>query len=636
MAGGLLNVGTRALLANQAALQTAGHNIANVNTPGYSRQTVVLQETPGQFSGAGYIGKGVEITTIQRNYSEFLTRQAAVATAQQSADSTRAERLRQLEDVFQGGTSGLGAAVNDMLNALADVASAPTDLTARTVVLTRADEAAARFRASSARLDDLQAGVQTQLQQSVDAINSLAARIAAANDQIARESGSGQPPNDLLDQRDQLIQELNTYVQTSALPAPDGSLGIFLANSQALVLGNSANKVSLGTGDFPGDPTSSTLIIQQGGLSVPLDENNLSGGEVKGLLTFLHRDLTEGRNLLGRMALAVSSVMNDQHRLGLDLNGNPGGDLFLPATLPTGMPASTNAGVAIVSMSVSNPSALVASDYEMRFTGATAGNLVRLSDGATTAFDFATPPVQMDGLSFATSAVSVAGDRYLLKPFSTPAAQVDTALTSARELAMASQIQVRAGGSNQGGLAVSGLQAKTANVNLTATVTLTFNAAAGTFDVVGVGTGNPLGVPYTPGQPISYNGWTLTLTGTPKTSDTITVQATTPAYVPNNSGNASAMMGLRDMALFDGAPLSDGYAALMSQVGIRSQSAKYAADISQSIATNIEKDRASVSGVNLDEEAAKLLQFQQSYQASAKMMQIAQNIFDTLMQSMTR
>jgi flagellar hook-associated protein 1 FlgK len=623
-------------MANQTALQTAGHNIANVNTPGYSRQSVLLNQVEGQFTGAGYVGKGVEVATVQRNYSAFFTQQAALAGSIQAADSTEADLMKQLEDIFAGGSSALGAAVNEMLNAFSDVASAPTDLTARTVVMTRANEAAARFRNASTQLNDMQQGVQLELGQSVEAINRLAQRIADVNGQITYSTGTGQTPNDLLDQREQLVRELNQYVQTSSISYDDGSIGLFLASSQALVVGTTANKVSLAGSDFTGDSSTASLAIQQAGASVSLDQNNLGGGSVKGLLSFMNVNLTEGRNLLGRLATAISTTLNTQHQLGIDLNGNAGGNFFVPPTFPNGFVASTNAGTATVSMTANNASAFAASDYELMFTSATTASLTRLSDGQVTNVNFAAPPVQVDGLNLSVTAGAVAGDRFLLKPFSASAGQLDIAFGSPRELAVGNPIEVRAASTNTGGLAVSSLAAQTANANLTATVTLTFNATTHTFDVVGTGTGNPVGVPYTPGQTISYNGWAMKLTGTPKTGDVLTVQVATSAYNATNAGNANAILALRDLALFDGAPLADGYAGALAQVGIRSQSAQYAASVSKTIANNLEADRTSVSGVNLDEEAAKLLQYQQAYQASAKVIQIAQNIFDTLMQNISR
>ena len=624
----LLNVGARALLANQIALQTTGNNIANANTVGYSRQTAVMSQVPGQYTGSGYIGKGVEVSTIERAHSDFLTTQAAQAASVSSMDSTRANQLSSLEDIFTGGASGLGASVTDMLNSLSDVASTPTDITARNVVLTRGDEMAARFRDAQSRLDDLQQGVKSQLGNAVTTINSLATRVAALNQQIARSQGSGQAPNDLLDQRDQAMRDLNHQVQTTTVAADDGTMSVFIG-SQPLVLGSSAAPLSLTTG---ADGTQA-LTLTRANASSTIQGETLGGGAVAGLLRFQNTDLAEARNLLGRMATTITSAVNAQHKLGVDLDGNAGGNFFQPIAVPDAVPATANTGNATVGATVTDPSALAASSYQLNFGAGGSLQVTRLSDGKIS--NFAGPlPVQVDGLTIAVgTGTANAGDSFTLKPYASAAAQVATAITSPRALAAASPIEARAGTTNTGNVTVSALAPAKADANMTGTVTLTFNAA-GTFDVAGTGTGNPTGVAYTAGQPISFNGWNLTLKGTPKPGDTITVQAATPGYSNLNAGNATAMLGLRDATVFDGAPLSDGYASLMATVGVRSQSAQYAAGISNSIATNLETSRTSVAGVNLDEEAANLLKYQQAYQASAKMIQIAQSIFDTLLQGM--
>ena len=636
----ILNVGTRALQANQIALQTAGNNIANVNTPGYSRQSVVQQTVEGQYTGSGYIGKGVEITAIERNFSAYLTRQSALAGSTAAADSARVDKLQQLQDIFAGGTSGLGAAVNDMLNAFSDVASAPTDLTARAVVLTRVDETAARMRASSQSLDELQQSVTQELSVKIDNINSLAKSIASVNEQIVRAQGNGQPANDLLDRRDQLVRDLNQFVQTTSIAADDGSVGIFLAGSQPLVLGTKAASVALVADEF--GVSSKKLAIVQNGQPITLDENMLGGGEVSGLLRFQNNDLVEGRNLLGRFTLAITTSMNNQHALGLDLDGNAGSPLFSTLTLPNGLPASNNTGgVTALTLAVTDATKLVPTDYQIAFTSGTTGTVTRMSDNSVFTFgpaatdDFASANafLSTEGLSSNITGAPAAGDRFLLQPFSASTSNIKSGFSSPRALAVASPVAGSMGTSNSGSLALSSLSVVQANANLTATVTLTFNAA-GTIDIVGTGTGNPSGVAYVPGQAISYNGWSLTLQGTPQPGDTFTVLAQPAANRSLNAGNAGAMMGLRDKEMFDGAVLSDGYAALIAQVGIRTQSAIYASDVSSSIAASLETDRTAVSGVNLDEEAAKLLQYQQAYQASAKMIQIAQSIFDTLIQTM--
>lgn len=647
----ILNISTRALIANQAALQTAGNNIANVNTPGYSRQSVVLQDVAGQFSGNGYYGKGVDILTVLRQHSDFLTRQSMLATAVSAADTKRLDQLKQLEDVFQGGTTGLGASVSDMLNSFSDIAAAPTDLTARSVTVTRADEMTARFRAASTRLDDLAQGVSSDLTSDIQAVNSLAGRIAKINDDIGRAMGTGHSPNDLLDQRDQLITELNKYVQTTSIPADDGSIGIFLGGSQPLVLGNTVTPIGLTKDEF-GDPSKVKVAMLNGGQSMVLDEATLGGGEISGLLKFQNTDLVDARNLLGRMAVAIGTAMNDQNKLGIDLTGAAGGNFFNLAALPDGLPASSNTGTASLQVSVqSNPTSgatsLVASNYEISFTGANTGNITRLSDGQVTSF--AAVPIQIDGLDLTVSAGALAGDRFLITPFRAEASSITTAFTSPRALAMSSPVAASAGVLNQGTLTVGNLIART--VPPPPALTLTFTSASTYTRSDEVPVANTTVFSYSPGQAIEatfpnlpatvpptytppLTGWSLTLKGTPAIGDTFTVQPN--LYPTLDGGNADAMMALRDVAMFDGTALTDGYAGAMSQIGTKVQGATYAAQISSSILVSAEKDRTSVTGVNLDEEAAKLLQYQQSYQASAKMLQIAQSVFDTLLQTVGR
>ena len=648
----ILSIGTHALQANQAALQTAGNNIANVNTAGYSRQGVVLNNVAGQFSGSGYYGKGVEVTTVQRMHSEFLTRQAALSSSVSAADTQRLSQLTQLEDIFQGGANGLGASVSDMLNAFSDVAGTPTDLSARTVVLSSADEMASRFRAASTRMDDLKLGVTGQLTDAVSAVNSLLTNIASANQAIARSQGSGHTPNDLLDQRDQLISNLNQYIQTSSIAASDGSVGIFVAGSQPLVLGTTVSPLRLG-GDSFGDPAKTKLTVQRGTTSVTLEEATLGGGKMAGLLRFQNSDLADAEKLLGRMAQAIGTAVNEQHQLGLDLNGNAGGNLFQLSMLPNGLAHSANTGSATLSVAMqtappSGSTALAASNYEIQFTSASAGTLTRLSDGQGVAF--AASPISIDGLNISVGAGALAGDRFLITPFSDASSGIKASFLSPAALAVASPVVARAGSaavSNQGTLAVASLAIR--SVPAPAPVTLTFTTAS-TFTRSDTGATS---YAYTPGKAIEYaplspstSAWSLTLSGAgvgtsaSYAGDTFTIGAATlvqPSADPRlNSGNAEAMMSLRDVAMFDSAALTDGYASVMSAIGTRVQGATTAAQVSTSIATSVEKERSSVAGVNLDEEAANLLQYQQAYQASAKMLQTAQTIFDTLLQTVGR
>ncbi|WP_310564397.1 flagellar hook-associated protein FlgK [Hydrogenophaga sp.] len=625
-----LNIGARALNANLAALQVIGHNIANVNTEGYSRQSVEMMSSGYQVLGGNYFGKGAEIDTVSRAHSAYLTREAQLAGSLAAADGERYTRLQQLETLFPTGEDGLGVALNDMLNAWSDIASSPTDLSARVVALAEGEQMAARLRDTAGQLDSLAHSGGEQARSTVITINRLAQDIAKANQRIIENQGSAGAPNDLLDQRDALVAELSQHIQLSTIPADDGSLSVFVAGSQPLVLGQRANSLAV-TRDVA-DSAQIHISFLQGSVKTELADATL-GGQLGGLMTFMSEDLTDMQNLLGRMALALGTTVNAQNRLGVDLAGNPGGDFFLPAANTTGLPASTNTGSAELHASVSDPTALQASDYEVRFD-AGGVSVVRLSDGNATSF--AGLPAEVDGLRFELDAgAGSAGDRFRVKPFADAARNMQVAIGSPTRLAAASPVQVTPGATNAGGLSIEGLHAVQASANLTDPVTLTFQAD-GTVTATATDTGLDLGsVTYTAGQPLMFNGWSLTLRGSPAAGDTLAIAASTTGSTQQNAGNAKAMLGLRDLATFDGVALADGYGSLLSHLGTSVQGAKFESSFSSQVASSTEDARAAVSGVNLDEEAARLLQFQQSYQAAAKFLQVAQSTFDTLLQTLS-
>ena len=677
----LLNIGARALLANQVGLQTTGHNIANVNTPGYSRQQVTLETVQGGSSAcSGYIGKGVDVQAILRSHSDLLTRQATAAAAVKAGDNARLDRLAQLQDVFSGGPSGLGGAISDMMNAFSAVANAPTDMTARNVVLTRMDETAVRLRGASERLDEIGYSVNEQIKGSLLQVNALAQSIASVNAQSVEAKGNGQSPNDLLDKRDQLIRDLNVHIQTTQIPADDGSIGVFVSSSHPLVLGSTAATLALGAPDaFPNNRAQQQIFFSLPGATQPIQLNQamLGGGTIAGLLQFQNNDLAEGQNLLGRLALGISETLNTQNRLGLTLDGELGGNLFKPLVLAN---AATGKGNALpltqMGLTVIDPSKLQASSYNITFTGTNSGTVTRLSDGKLFVFDDTFPQpsgtdtlgniMRGEGLALTDGAAppavpgAFAGaankDQFLLSPMQGVAGQMQSQQYSPRQLAAANPINAAMGTTNAGSLQLGSLRATGQPTGLTAPtippltvppaasgVTLTFTAGPpSTYAVTGSAnaTSNTTGNTYIPGQPINIDGWEITLQGSPKDLDTITVDnAANPKYgdwYTRDAGNAGAMMALRDKVMFDGATLSDGFAGAMAQIGTRTQSAMFAANLSTAIADNLEQDRTAISGVNLDEEAARLIQYQQAYQASAKMLSIAQNIFDSLMQSVGR
>ncbi len=651
-----LNIASRALTTNLAALQVIGHNIANVNTPGFSRQTVELQSAGAQLLGNGYFGKGVDIAAVDRAYNAFLAREAQLTKSIADSDAVRYQRLQQLEDLFPMGETGLGAALNSALNAWVDVASSPTDLTARTVALSRADEFASRLRDTSTRLDELRLSATLQVDAVVDSINTLAEQIASLNNRIASTQGGNASANDLLDQRDELMRQLNQYVQTSSVSATDGSISVFVGGSQPLVVGAQASRLAAGKDDI--DPTQVRISIVQSNDSFTINDGFLAGGQLKGLLTFINQDVPDTQNAVGRMALSLASQVNAQHHLGLDLDGNAGTNFFalrgsnltlaadgtvtLQATAPNAGSGSANTGNGAVQAVVRDPTALIASNYEVRFSSSSTGIVVRLSDGQASNFDLASSPtVSVDGLEFSlASGTPQANDRFLLKPFGEAARNIDVALSSPRSLAAASPLVVDISASNAGGLSLENISASAAGPY--GSFQLRYNATSGNFDVYDASDPDPanwttqvgsLG-PYSPGEPFDFGGWRIQMRGVPVDGDSLVVRPPVAGEsMRQNFGNAKALLALRDVDSFQGVSLGDGYISVFSGVAAKVQAGKFQAEFSQATATAAETARANESGVNLDEEATRMLQYQQSYQAAAKYLQVAQSTFDTLIQA---
>lgn len=649
----LLNIGARAMNASQGAMNVIGHNIANANTPGYSRQTAVLKTALPQFSGGGFIGKGVQVDTVNRAFNRFLTRQVQTARAASSGDESRLTNMMRLEKVFPTGEAGLGSAMGGFLNAMVDVASRPADPAARQVVLGRAQELATRFSSAGKQLADLQAGVVTDLQTSVGVVNQLAEQIANANLQIARLAGSGHDANDLLDQRDQLIAEISKYVAVSTLDADDGSVGVFIGGGQRLVLGADAQKLTLEADPY--DPSRARIALVESGLNRPLDSTVLNGGSLSALLHFQDKDLQDARNFVGQLSTALVMRVNQQQALGLDLSTPPGAGVPIFDVGPAlSLPASTNArdpsgaflsGVAIARV---DPNFLLASSYTLKMDPSAPGTylLTRESDGLVRTV--ADGDI-VDGFQITfTPAPPGPTDSYRLEPVAAAAIDMARRLDQPQGIAAASPISAVTNVNNAGSASVDSIFAVDAT---------TFSAANLPADLL-FGTTNPDGsVDYTitgpfgsvsgtwrAGQPLGNEvgvalGFELNLSGVPKTGDQIRLIAT--QFPAQNNGNVKAFLSLqnesfvgkRDLGggvISAGSTLNDGYSAAMGEIGARVQGTKYLANVSDQVTKEAEASRASEVGVNLDEEAARLMQYQQAYQAAAKVLQVAQAILDEL------
>lgn len=637
----LLSIGTRAMAASYAQLQTTGHNISNANTAGYSRQTVQVQTAGGMYTGAGFFGRGVDTTTVTRAHSDYLVKESLAATSVAAADDARSTQLTQLEAAFPTDESGLGYNAGQMFNAFADVASSPQDSSARQVVLARAGDLATQFKSAQGQIDSQQADVTAQLKANVKTVNGLAQTIAKLNDQIAGYAATGQAPNDLLDQRDQTIQQLSQYVGVTTVASDHSQLNVFIGGGQQLVLG--ANAQTLTTVADKYDPNVLTVGIQEGPDNRPLASSMLSGGAIAGLLKFQETDLADARNMLGQMAAGIAGAVNKQQSLGVDLTGNTGGPVFSVGN-PQVLAAGTNTGNASVSLNISDSSQLKASDYQLDYDGT---NYTLSRRNSTDAPVSITPAQLASGYSAngitvkITGGTPATGDSFLLRPVGVAAASMGVTLADPKGIAAASPVVATTPTTNAGTMKVGALAVQSTLTSPAQAVQVKFSAAPGggftyamsTDGGATYGASNAL----TTGQAIVYPAapataqWSLSITGTPANGDTVNVAGA--SFSSANNGNANAMLNLRDMAIVGGNTVTDAYADTITNIGVRVQSAKTAATSSATMASDAQTAVSSDSGVNLDEEAARLMQYQQSYQAAAKMLQVAQSLFQTLLQT---
>ena len=639
----LFSIGTRAMTASYAALTTTGNNIANVNTRGYSRQQVEIAAAAGQFTGNGFFGRGVDVTTVSRSHDQFLASEAAFTQSLAEADGARLSQLQQLEKLFGTGETGLGYLSGQLLDAFVDVASRPQDLASRQVALARATDTADRFRSTGEQIEKLQAGVTQELKYSIDAVNALAQTVAKLNQQIAAAKAAGHAPNELLDQRDLAVAEIGSYLQVTAVDADDGSQSIFIGGGQRLVLGAEASQLAAVADPF--DSAKLRLGIRGGSVVRLVPEGMIAGGAMAGLLRFQNEDLRDARNAIGQLAAAVGSAVNAQQRLGLDLTsptGRPGADIFAFGA-PRVLPASGNAGNAVVGVQTADTSQLLASDYEMRFDGSNY-TLTRL--GSNDPVQTFTPAalaagVAVDGMTVRlASGSAVAGDRFLLQPVAAAATRMVGVLDDPRGIAAASPVTATLGGSNTGTLAIGSLDVRspiTAAINAVVKFNVDPITSATTYQIsIDGGSSFAAAQPLVPGQAIGLTDgtgallWEMSVTGTPADGDVALVDPT--PFPAGNNGNALSLAALRDALLVGGATITDVWAGALSGIGVQVQSATRAAQVSAVVAEDATARNSAKSGVNLDEEAARLIQYQQSYQAAAKMLQVAQSVFDTLLQ----
>jgi len=646
----LLSIGTSGLLSAQVGLSTTGNNITNAGVAGYSRQVAIQGDTATRDEGFGFVGSGTEVTAVRRFYDNFLATQLRGAEASQASLDAYSKQISQVDNLLADPTAGLSPALQDFFNGVQDATSNPASAASRQAMLSTAGSLVSRFQGMSARLSEISAGVNNQIASNVTEINSYAREIASLNNLVSRLTTDGKPANDLLDHRDHLLTELNKMVKTTVLEGANNTLTVEIGTGQPLVVGTTA--FQLGTSNSPTDVARVTLgyLADNGALS-PLPESVFSGGQLGGLLEFRNGALDRAQNSMGQVAAGLAVSFNAQHVLGQDQNGALGTPFFGPINAYVGRNSHNSmASTADVTAVVTDASALTSSDYSVDYDGLNF-NVTRKSDGKLTQINPfpQTVPQTIDGVDYTITGTPQAKDNFVVRPTYMAASQLEVLVVDRTKIALAAPIATAAPTTNSGSGKITAGSVDAAYLQpgaaLTAPLTLTFDKAGGTLSgfpatqdvtvtVNGTATVYPAGtpaIPYTEGAAINFGGINVSISGTLADQDKFTIG-------PNVSGvgdsrNGALLASLQSKNVLDGgkATYQTTYAQLVNFVGNKAREVQIgnnAADAAVAQATN---QQQSVSGVNLDEEAANLLRYQQAYQAAGKVVQMASTLFDILL-----
>ncbi|KVC83494.1 flagellar biosynthesis protein FlgK [Burkholderia ubonensis] len=659
MSNTLMNLGISGLNAAIWGLTTTSNNIANAATPGYTIERPVYAEASGQYTGSGYLPQGVNTVTVQRQYSQYLSDQLNNAQTQGGALSTWNTLVAQLNNYVGSPTAGISTAITNYFTGLQNVANKAADTSVRQTAMSNAQVLADQLKAAGAQYDALRQSVNTQLSATVAQINTYTTQIAQLNQQIATAGSQGQPPNQLMDQRDQAVSNLSSLAGIQVVRNDQG-YSVFMAGGQPLVVADKSYTLAAVTSSS--DPSELTIVSQGiAGANPPgpnqaLPDASLSGGTLGGLLAFRRQTLDPAQAQLGAIATSFAAQVNAQNALGVDLSGNPGGNLFSTGS-PTVYANQANTGGATLNVSFANPSQPTTSDYTLSYQGA---NKYALTDRATgtvvgTATS-ATMPISIGGLNFSVSGTMNAGDSFTVLPTRGALGGFSLATANGSAIAAASPVAVSASGTNTGtGKITQG--GVTAGYQIPAGgTTLTYNASTGQLSGFPVGTtvtiaGSPPTsttinlptdtVPYNPATGATMtmtgtaagaiNGVTITLSGTPSTGDTFKIGPYSGGT--SDGSNALALAQLVTAKTLGGGTttLTGAYANYVNGIGNTASQLKSSSAAQTALVGQITKAQQEVSGVNQNEEAANLMQYQQLYQANAKVIQTASTLFQTVL-----
>lgn len=659
----IFGISVSGLLTNQAALNTTSHNIANANTEGYTRQRVDQTARLPEFIGGNFLGSGVEIGQVKRIFDQTHQLEVQSSTANFMRLEVFLDQANRVDGLLADSQNGLNNSLQAFFTALQGVANDPASIAARQVMLDQAQGLAAKFGNIHSQLDAQITQVNANVDTIAQEITTLGQSIASFNNQIAGSAGIGPP--DLLDQRDLAVTRLSELISVQTTQQSDGSLNVFIGSGQSLVVGSLSN--SLVAAVDTQNPRAMSLSLVSGSSSIDIS-NNISGGKLGGLLTVVEEIIEPAFNTLGRVAVAVADSFNRQSRLGMDLNNDLGSDIFTDINDPTIALSrvsgdSNNTGNVNLSIDIDDPSLLTDSNYTLFLQG---GNyqLVDQTNNTTIA-TFAPPAVLPDTVQIASIGISinflsgaaVNGDSFEIQPVRNFPQDLSVTITTAEQIAAASPVRGEQSQSNIGSGSISGITVTdTTSVQFTGVandlnppIRIEFDSPPGVpgeFSIYDISGGAPVllagGIAgYIPNQdnnmlalagaPFNTYGYEVTLSGDPQAADSFDFTYNSNGF--GNNENAALFGELQQAGLLDNnnSSFQQAFGRIISSVGVTTQSAKINRDAAEGILFQTKERRESLSGVNLDEEAANLLKFQQAYEASAQVISVARTLFQSIL-----
>jgi flagellar hook-associated protein 1 FlgK len=623
----IFGIDLSALQAFQQAIEVTSNNVANASTPGYDEESIELETALPQDAGGFAIGSGVDVGGVQRAYSQAAANQLNTSQSTLGQLTALQNYTSQIDNLFGTTAGGLTTALQTYYSGWSAVADDPTSSAARQALLGDASALAANLNSTSSQLQEMNSDANTRITADVNQINSISTQISSLNTQIAQSSGSGQAPNQLLDQRDQLVSNLSQLAGVTTTSNSDGSINVYLGNGQPLVLDQNTYQLST----VPNQFNASQLEVASTASDGASISSSITSGDLGGLLSARTQAIDPALNQLGQIATAVAQSANTQQASGLDLNGQLGSALFSVGA-PVATSSSANTDATTASVTISNIGALTSDNYLLSYQGgtytltdATTGANVALTGAGTSTSPLTASSV---GLAIVLSGTPASGDQFLVQPTAQAAGSIGVALTDPSGVAAAGAIQTSASDTNTGSATISaGTVVDAANPALLNTTTIQFLTPT-TYSVNGAGS-----FAYTSGGNVDLDGWQVKISGTPAAGDTFAVQSNAGGTGDNTNALAAANQQTTGVLSNGTMSVSGAVGALISGAGAQAQQVNTATTAQTAVNTQAQTNVQSVSGVNLDEEAANLMQWQQAYQASAQALSVANGLFTTFMDS---